>query len=46
MTDRLKQITDELNTIAFRLFLYDRQEDYERQLRLEKEYMEIKNKEG
>lgn len=46
MTDRLKQITDELNSIDFRLFLYDRQEDYERQLRLEKEYMEIVNKEG
>lgn len=43
--DRLTQIRKELNEIAFRLFLYDRNEDYDKQLLLEKEYMELKNKE-
>ena len=42
---RLKEIREELNSLAFDLFLYDRNEDYDRQLYLEKEYMELKNKE-
>lgn len=42
---RLEEIREELNSLAFRLFLYDRNEDYDKQLLLEKEYMEIINKE-
>ena len=43
--DRLTEIRKELNTLAFDLFLYDRNEDYDKQLLLEKEYMEIINNE-
>lgn len=43
--DRLTEIRNELNSLAFDLFLYDRNDDYDRQLMLEKEYMELKNKE-
>ncbi|BBL62444.1 hypothetical protein [Methanobrevibacter arboriphilus] len=46
MTDRLKQIRKRLSELAFLRFLDDNEEYYFEQLRLEKEYMEIKNKEG